>query len=435
MRTKAASGFATWSVGADTVSTGWGPMMQFDSVTPPRCRPGTGLVLLRRAGDEAGMIGAAMAATPASVLRPLSFLVLLAGCASARSSEPVGTSPPEAPNASPSPTAATTTVNGLDGGDAVSVDGFDGLARLCEAMRDEVSLRFQGSAVEQARAAEAHAQARRAALAGRYVTVIPATGYEFRRYEPGERKLPLDTNHSLLISDGAELFVSNQNPTPGFAFDRDRANHIVAGRLDGKVALWVIFRPVKTGLRRDTCVSQNGGRMLKLAVETSDLALLGPDGSVLARSGTGERAAGDRQAADGKTVPSAPVTRTDTAKHAESLLARPVRSPRVIVSKAQGADGRNVPFGLAEALQVLGERARPCYERALTAHPALRGTLVLDIRIGADQQVESSHVEVSLLADDALAGCVAEAARKATILETRSGQRLSVSLQFGSADD
>jgi hypothetical protein len=360
---------------------------------------------------------------------------LLAGCASARPSEPVGTSPPEAPNASPPPTTATTTAERLGSGDAASVDGFDGLARLCEAMRDEVSLRFPGSAVEQARAAEAHAQARRAALAGRYVTIIPATGYEFRRYEQGERKLPLDTNHSLLISDRAELFVSNQNPTPGFALDRDRADRIVTERLDGKVALWVSFRPVKTGLRRDTCVSQNGGRVLKLAVEVVDLALLGPDGSVLARFGEGEHAAADSQAADGRTVPSAPVTRTNTAKHAESSVGPPVRSPRVLVSKAQGADGRNVPFGLAEALQVLGERARPCYERVLTAHPALRGTLVLDIRIGADEQVESSHVEVSLLANDALAGCVADAARKATILGTRSGQRLRVSLQFGSADD
>jgi hypothetical protein len=381
------------------------------------------------------MIEAAMAAIPASFLRPLCLLGLLAGCASARPSDPVGTSPPEVPNASPPPNAANTTVDGLGSGDAASVDGFDGLARLCEAMRDEISLRFQGSAVEQARVAEARAQARRAALASRYVTVIPATGYEFRRYEPGEQKLPLDTNHSLLVSDGAELFVSNPAATPGFALDRDRADRIVAERLDGKVALWVIFRPVKTGLRRDTCVSQNGGRMLKLAVEVIDLALLGPDGSVLARSGTGDRAASDRQAADGRTAPSAPVTRTNTAKHAESSLGTPVRSPRVIVSKAQGADGRNVPTSLAEALQVLGERARPCYERVLLTHPALRGTLVLDIRIDADERVESSHVEVSLLADDALAGCVADAAHKATILGTRSGQRLSVSLQFGSADD
>ena len=42
---------------------------------------------------------------------------------------------------------------------------------------------------------------------------------------------------------------------------------------------------------------------------------------------------------------------------------------------------------------------------------------------------------MSSLADDALTGCVSSGAAKATIAGTSSGQRFSVPLQFGSAED
>ena len=330
-------------------------------------------------------------------------------------------------------------------GDA-RVDGADGLVRLCEAMRDESSLTFSGGAAEQARAYEAHAQRRRAALAGRYVAVIPATGYQFRHYEPGEQKLPLATNRSLILADGAELFVSNQDRAPGFALDAERAERILAQREAGRVGLRLRFRPVKSGLRRDVCISQNGGRMLKLPVDVVGMALVGPDGGVLARADDGERAgtspgtpvSSPKEAgaeSHATPVPSPPVVSAGTSRHVDASLGTPVRSPRVIVADAHTAKGRNVPASLAEAFQVLGERARPCYERVLTTRPTLRGTLVLAIRIGADEQVTSSRVEVSSLADDALTGCVADAALKATILGTRAGQGFSVPLEFGSAED
>jgi hypothetical protein len=71
----------------------------------------------------------------------------------------------------------------------------------------------------------------------------------------------------------------------------------------------------------------------------------------------------------------------------------------------------------------------------LIVRPALRGTLVLGIRMGAGGHVESAHVEMSSLGDDTLVSCVATTATKVTIPGTSSGQRLSVPLQFGSAEE
>jgi len=318
-------------------------------------------------------------------------------------------------------------------GDA-RVQGADGLARLCEELRDEASLAFSGTPTEQARAREAHAQRRQAALGGRYVAVVPGSGYQFRHYEPGERKLPIDTSRSLVLGEGAELFLSNPDSTPGFPVDANGAERILAQRRDDEVALRLRFRPVKSGLRRDVCSAKNGGRVIGLAVEIFDMALLGSDGKVLARTDSQESAGSTR----GKPVPSiAPAAASPhpvAGAAAASATLTPVRSPAVVASNAQAASGRKISF-LTEALGVLAERARPCYERALVEHPALRGSLVLGIRIDADQQVASVRVELRALADDGLVRCVAASALKATIIGTTAGQGLSVTLQFGSADD
>jgi hypothetical protein len=90
---------------------------------------------------------------------------------------------------------------------------------------------------------------------------------------------------------------------------------------------------------------------------------------------------------------------------------------------------------MVSALGTLAERALPCYERVLIARPALRGTLVLGLRIGTGGHVETAHVEMSSLGDDTLVSCVATNVAKATISGTGSGQRFSVPLQFGSAEE
>jgi hypothetical protein len=294
-------------------------------------------------------------------------------------------------------------------GDASSVNGADGMVALCEALRDEDSTSFPGNAVEQARAVEAHAQRRQAALAGRYVAIVPASGFAFRSYELGERRLVLDIERGLALGDGAELFVPSKDPAPGFVLAPDLADRLLTQRSEGRLALRLIFRPEGSRLRKDACMWLGGGRVVKMEIEVLGAALVAPDGTVLSRGDTGE--------------------------YADSAPTTPVRSPKVTMNKPRGTDGKEIETSLARALASLSERALPCYERVLIARPALRGILVLGIRIGAGGRIEAAHVDMSSLGDDTLVSCVATNVAKATVAGTSSGQRFSLPLQFGSAEE
>jgi hypothetical protein len=129
------------------------------------------------------------------------------------------------------------------------------------------------------------------------------------------------------------------------------------------------------------------------------------------------------------------LARGDTGDYADSALVTPVRSPKVTVRKPRAADGKELPASTAEPLATVAEQAQPCYERALVARPSLRGTLVLSIRIGAGGRVESPHVEMTSLGDPDLSSCVVVGAAKAKLVGVSAGQRFSVPLQFGSAEE
>jgi hypothetical protein len=335
-------------------------------------------------------------------------LGLLASCATAPPAAPSSAFalPPEEPPAAPAPVPGAGPSNN---GDAWSVNGPDGLVALCQSLRDENPASFPGNAVEQARAEEAHAQRRQAALAGRYVAIVPAVGFAFRNYELGERRLILDTERGLALGDGAELIVPSKDPAPGFVLGPDLADRLLGQRTEGKLALRLIFRPAGSQLRKDACLWLGGGRVVKMEIEVLGAALIAPDGTVLSRGDTGE--------------------------YADASPTAPVRSPKVTVRKPRAADGKDVQPSMAGALAVLAERAQPCYERVLIARPALRGVLVLGIRIGAGGRVETAHVEMSSLGDDTLVSCVTTNVAKATVAGTSSGQRFSVPLHFSSAEE
>ena len=349
-----------------------------------------------------------MATKRASSGQSLLGLALLASCATAPPAEQpnVFPPPPDEPPVAPAPLPSTRPGSN---GDASGVSGPEELVALCQSLRDENTMSFAGNAVEQARALENHAQRRQAALAGRYVAIVPASGFAFRSYELGERRLLLDTERGLVLGDGAELFVPSKDPAPGFVLAPDLAERLLAQRTAGKLALRLIFRPAGSHLRKDACLWLGGGRVVKMEIELLGAALVAPDGTVLSRGDTGE--------------------------YADTSPTAPVRSPKVTVHKPRAADGRESQASLASALGALAERAQPCYERVLLVRPALRGTLVLGIRIGAGGHVETAHVEMSSLGDDTLVSCVTTNAAKATIPGTSSGQRFSIPLRFGSAEE
>jgi hypothetical protein len=294
-------------------------------------------------------------------------------------------------------------------GDATSVGGPDDLVAVCEALRDEASMTFAGNAVEQARASAAHAQARQIALAATYVTTLAANGFAFRDYELGERRLVLDTSRNLVLGDGAELLVSSKDTPPGFALSPDGADRILTARTAGGVDLRLVFRPIGSQMRPSPCLWLGGGRVVKMEIEIIGSALVDPTGVVLARGDTGE--------------------------YSDSSITAPVRTPSVTVRKPRLATGQDVPAATANALAALAPVAKPCYQQALLVRPALRGTLVLAIRVGAAGRVEAPHVEMSSLGDDGMAACVSERVGKASLQASLTGQRFSVPLQFGSAEE
>jgi len=357
---------------------------------------------------QEGIIELSMATRRAHPSLLLVVLIAGADCASTQVAEQPAPLPlpVEERTSNAEPTVA---VGKTRDGDASSVLGAEGLVALCQSLRDEPLSTAGENPVEQARAAELHAQRRQAALAARYVAMVPAAGFAFTSYELGERRLLLDTEHGLALDDGAELVVPSKEATPGFVLAPELAERLISLRAQGKLALRLIFKPAGSQLRKDACLWLGGGRVVKMEIEILGSALLALDGSVLSRGDTGE--------------------------YADTSPQLPVRSPKVSVRKTRFEDGRDIPAALSPGFEVLAERAKPCYERRLAARPALRGTLVVGVRIGAGSRVESPHVDMSSLGDEPLVTCVTTAVGKATIAGTSSGQRFSIPLQFGSAEE
>lgn len=294
-------------------------------------------------------------------------------------------------------------------GEATHVASADGLVQVCESLRDESAADFPGNAVEQAKASAAHAERRQTALASSYVTVVPASGFAFRSYQIGERRLLLDTDRSFVLGDGAELFASSRDAPPGFSLEPDLAERLLGERSAGRLSLRLVFRPAHSELRRDGCLWLSGGHVVKMEIDIVAAALLGADGSVVGRGDSGD--------------------------YGDPTAGLPVRSPHVTAKRPRDHLGKDVADAMAGAFAPLAEAVLPCYQRVLLVRPALRGTLVLAVRVGSGGKLDDARVEISSLGDDAVTACAVAAAHRTSLPALAPGQRYSVPLQFGSADE
>src|SRR4051812_15002862 len=107
------------------------------------------------------------------------FALALACARTQPAAEPPAAGPPPAAPA-PAPTA--------DRGGPRDVGGADGLARLCDALRDEDGMPFDGNEVAQARAREEHQRRRLQAVDETYAVQVPAAGFAFRGYDLDDRR-------------------------------------------------------------------------------------------------------------------------------------------------------------------------------------------------------------------------------------------------------
>jgi hypothetical protein len=288
---------------------------------------------------------------------------------------------------------------------AFAVEGDDGLARLCETLRDENSIAFAGNAVAQAQEHEAHALRRQDAEHRRYVAMVPAQGFFLANYELGERRLVLDTGRGFRLAENAELLTNLETGAIGFHLSPEAADHVLVERAAGKLFLRMVFRPSYSKLRQQACLWISGGGVVKMEIDLEAVALLAPDGSRLAQG-------------DNSPGPD---------------LDMPVKRPRIVVRRPRSATGGDVPETWARASTELGPLLLPCYQKALEMRPSLRGTLVLGIKIGPEGSVEESHMELSSLGDEALAACAAAKVGKAKLAPGPG--RMSVTVVFGSRDD
>ena len=326
-------------------------------------------------------------------------------CASSQPAEPALPPPPVAAPPLPSQLPLPPAPRNPGAAGAFAVEGDEGLARLCETLRDENAMTFPGNAVAQAQEREAHAISRQDAERRRYVAVVPAQGFALGSYELGERRLLLDTGRGFRLAENAELLTTLETGAIGFHLSPEAADQVLVKRAASKLFLRVVFRPTYSKLRQQSCLWISGGGVVKMEIDVEAVALLALDGSRLAQ---GDNSPG-------------------------SDLDAPVKRPQIVIKRPRSATGGDVPDTLARASAELGPLLLPCYRKALEMRPSLRGTLVLGIRLGPDGSVEESRMELSSLGDEALAACATAKVSKAKL--AAGSARLSVTVVFGSRDD
>jgi hypothetical protein len=277
--------------------------------------------------------------------------------------------------------------------------------RLCEVLRDEDGIAFDGNEVERARAREEHEHQRSRAADGNYVVRVPAQGFAFRAYDLGDHRLALDTSRGFTVADNVALALTDPAASLAFTLPADAAERALKSHDRGQLALRLVFRPVRSDLRRDGCIRLSGGRVVKVPVEVLAYTLLADNNTALARGQTPDY------------VDDSPVT-----------------APEVNVGHPHSNEGREVPEALATAARGLGGALLPCYRKALETRPNLRGTLVLDVKVLPDGRIESPRMQVSSLGDEALVACAISKASHAK-LGASAGGHLSLPVSFGGKDD
>jgi hypothetical protein len=325
------------------------------------------------------------------------LLLLVGGCATMPPPVPPDPTPLSPPSTAVSPTAG---LSGRPGGGRRELGGPDGVTRLCESLRDEDGLTFTGTDEQQQEARDDHERARLEAAEAVYSVRVPPGGFDFRTYNPEDKQLTLDTGRNFVVADGVELVAADPQIPLAFTLAPAAADAMVKGRAG--LSLDLVFRPVRSDLRKDGCVRLSGGRVVKLPIEALAYTLLGGGARAVARG------------------------------HSPDYVDdSPVVGPQVKVGKPRAEQGQAVSDA---AVQALGPALLPCYTKALEKRPNLRGTLILDVRVGSDGRIESPRMQVSSLGDEALVACALSRANHAH-LPGVGAARLSLPVSFGGKND
>lgn len=251
--------------------------------------------------------------------------------------------------------------------------------KLCAALRPDGDPRVRPSEeVARGRQRAEAAARRRELLLASYVTDVPASGWILREYDDEARRLEPDLSRSLRLGDGVDLspFVSEDDDL-GWPLSPEQAEQLAKERAKGALSLRVAYKLAQSDLSPDPCVRISGGRVLRLRIDVSGLALVGADGKVRAAMGSLQLELGPR----------------------------PVDAPEVRIGRLALPAGRS-PEQWAAAAQVLQPTLRGCYELGLQQNAMLRGSLVIALAVTAEGKVERTRTEIDALGDEAVSACV-----------------------------
>jgi hypothetical protein len=249
------------------------------------------------------------------------------------------------------------------------------LRRVCDAVRTEGSVRFDGDEVERGRARAEFKRRRDQVLAAVYTADIPAAGFTFGEYEYTDRRLPLDFNRPFRPAEGADLLPRAEEDLE-FQLPPDQAQSIVRARSAGRLKLRVAFRIATSAELPDPCVRLGGGRTLRVRIDPLAFDLLSPEGRALGH--------------------------VESARYKEAIAElTPVARPRVQVAKT--AEIAEPALVKALESQLLG-----CYKAGLAKNARLRGSLVVGVGVDKEGRVESARPEIDAIGDESVVGCTME---------------------------
>jgi hypothetical protein len=248
--------------------------------------------------------------------------------------------------------------------------------RVCDAVRTEGAVRFEGDEVERGRARAEFKRKRDQVLSGVYVADVPGAGFAFGEYDYESHRLPVDLSRPLRAVEGGDLLPVHTEDELEFSLAPDQAHEIVKARSAGKLKLRVSFRLAPSAELGDPCVRLGGGRTLRMRVEALALDLVPDEGRARAR--------------------------IESSRFREAVADfLPVSKPRVQIGKT--GDLTEVALLKALEMQLLG-----CYKASLAKNARLRGSLVMGMELDREGRVEAAHPEIDAISDETIVGCAAE---------------------------
>ncbi len=263
----------------------------------------------------------------------------------------------------------------------LALDTPQGLERLCAAFTPAGRLSSRGDVVGRAEAAAGRRRDREAAMARRYRVRIDSRRLAFAPYDDGEERLELAPRLVLIGLGGALRLWATEDAQFPVRAAPPAARRVLEALADGTLAFFVTFDLAERE-NEPPCVHVPGSRQYTLAAEPIAWEWTSR-GRVLARGGEG-------------------------ADHPLATVAEGAKPSVEVGSPICEGDGG----ALKDLFSGRSADLLRCYDGALAKNPRLDGTLVVEMRLGAEGVARDVRISADSMQDPAVAACVREVAER-----------------------